>query len=118
MASAEQVVEHLNDVDFPAHRDDLVRAAEQAGAPGDVISALRDAAGGVRQHGRSDEVRPHPAEPDQDPSVKAAQARDKKPHRIAEPLRDVEPTEVHEKGHSAACRRVPVAGSADERARR
>ena len=37
-----------------------------------------------------------PAEPDQDPSVKAAQAHDKKHQRIAEPLRDVEPTEVHE----------------------
>jgi hypothetical protein len=37
-----------------------------------------------------------PAEPDQDPSVKAAQAHDKGHQRIAESLRDVEPTEVHE----------------------
>jgi hypothetical protein len=41
MTSAEQVVEYLNDVDLPAHRADLVRAAEQAGAPDHVVRALR-----------------------------------------------------------------------------
>lgn len=37
-----------------------------------------------------------PAEPDQEPGVKAAQAHDKKHQRIAEPLRDVSLTEVQE----------------------
>jgi hypothetical protein len=97
MASSEQVVEYLKDVDFPAHRDDLVRAAEQAGAPEDVIKALR--AMPPEEYGSKAEVMRSahtPAEPDQDPSVKAAQAHDKKHQRIAEPLRDVEPTELHE----------------------
>lgn len=41
MASAAEVVDHLTTVDFPAHRDDLVRAAEGEGAPEDVVKALR-----------------------------------------------------------------------------
>ncbi|HEV7876108.1 MAG TPA: DUF2795 domain-containing protein [Nocardioides sp.] len=90
MASAEEVVAYLDDVDFPAHRDDLVRAAEQAGAPQDVIKALRGMP--PEEYGSKAEVMRSahtPAEPEQDPSVKAAQARDKRHQRIAEPLRDV-----------------------------
>jgi len=97
MASAAQVIEYLKDVDFPAHRDVLVRAAEQARAPEDVIKALR--AMPPEEYGNKAEVMTSahtPAEPDQDPSVKAAQAHDKLHQRIAEPLRDVVPTEVHE----------------------
>jgi hypothetical protein len=37
-----------------------------------------------------------PAAPGQDPSVKAAQAHDKKHQRIAQPERDAPPSEVHE----------------------
>jgi hypothetical protein len=97
MVSAEQVVEYLDRVDFPAHRDDLVRAAEQAGAPEEVIKALRGMP--PEEYASKDEVirSAHtPAEPDQDPSVKAAQARDKKHQRIAEPLREATPSEVRE----------------------
>lgn len=97
MASAEEVVQYLEDVDFPAHRDDLVRAAEQAGAPEDVIKALR--AMPPEEYGNKAEVMRSahtPAEPGRDASVKAAQAHDKKHQRIAEALRDVEPTEVRE----------------------
>ena len=97
MASAEQVIDYLKDVDFPAHRDELVRAAEQAHAPEDVIKAVR--AMPPEEYGSKAEVMRSahtPAEPDADRSVKAAQAHDKKHQRIAEPLRDVEPTEVHE----------------------
>jgi hypothetical protein len=97
MASADQVAEYLDDVDFPAHRDDLVRAAEHAGAPDDVIKALR--AMPPEEYASKAEVMRSahtPAEPDQDPSVKAAQARDKKHQRIAEPLRDVEPPGLQE----------------------
>jgi hypothetical protein len=35
------VVEYLTNVDFPASRDALVQAAEQDGAPEDVVKALR-----------------------------------------------------------------------------
>jgi hypothetical protein len=90
MASADEVVAYLDDVDFPAHRDDLVRAAEQAGAPQDVIKALRGMP--PEEYGSKAEVMRSahtPAEPEQDPSVKAARARDKRHQRIAEPLRDV-----------------------------
>lgn len=41
MATADDVIEYLKMVDFPASRDDLVREAQQAGAPNDVIKALR-----------------------------------------------------------------------------
>jgi hypothetical protein len=41
MVNAEQVVDHLTNVDFPAHRDELVAAAEAEGAPEGVIKALR-----------------------------------------------------------------------------
>jgi hypothetical protein len=97
MASAEQVVEYLTNVDFPADRDDLVRAAEQEGAPQDVIKALR--AMPPEEYASKDEVMRSahtPAAPGQDPSVKAAQAHDKKHQRIAQPERDVPPSEVHE----------------------
>jgi hypothetical protein len=89
MASAEEVVAYLDSVDFPAHRDDLVRAAEEAGAPEDVIKALRGMP--PEEYGSKAEVMRSahtPAEPDQDPGIKAAQARDKRHQRIAEPLRD------------------------------
>jgi hypothetical protein len=90
MASADEVVAYLDDVDFPAHRDDLVRAAEQAGAPQDVIKALRGMP--PEDYGSKAEVMRSahtPAEPDQDPGFKAARARDKRHQRIAEPLREV-----------------------------
>jgi hypothetical protein len=97
MASAEQVVEYLTNVDFPAHRDDLVRAAEREGAPEDVIKALRGMP--PEEYTNKDEVMRSahtPAAPDQDPSIRAAQARDKKHQRIAQPLRDAASPEVHE----------------------
>lgn len=41
MATADEVVDHLTNADFPAHRDDLVRCAQDEGAPEDVVKALR-----------------------------------------------------------------------------
>jgi hypothetical protein len=41
VATAEDMVEYLTNVDFPASRDALVQAAEQDGAPEDVVKALR-----------------------------------------------------------------------------
>jgi hypothetical protein len=92
MASAEQVVEYLKNLDFPAHRDELVREAEREGAPEDVIKALR--AMPPEEYANKDEVMRSahtPIAQDEDPSVKAAQAHDKKHQRIAQPERDVTP---------------------------
>jgi hypothetical protein len=36
-----ELQKHLGGVDYPASRDDLVRAAEQNGAGDDVLEALR-----------------------------------------------------------------------------
>jgi hypothetical protein len=92
MASAEQVVEYLKNVDFPAPRDELVREAEREGAPEDVIKALR--AMPPEEYANKDEVMRSahtPAAPEEDPRVRAAQAHDKKHQRIAQPERDVTP---------------------------
>jgi Protein of unknown function (DUF2795) len=37
-----ELQKHLKGVDYPASRDDLVRAAESNGAPGEVVEALRN----------------------------------------------------------------------------
>src|SRR4051794_20808268 len=37
----EQVRQYLGDVDFPADKDTLVAAAERAGAPEEVVKAIR-----------------------------------------------------------------------------
>ena len=41
MANAIDVQKYLSGVDYPAGRDDLVRHAEGAGAPDDVLDLLR-----------------------------------------------------------------------------
>ncbi len=41
MATREEVLDHLEDVDFPADKDALVAAAHAHGAPEDVLKALR-----------------------------------------------------------------------------
>ncbi|MFE0807528.1 DUF2795 domain-containing protein [Streptomyces sp. NPDC058794] len=39
--SAREVAEAIKDVDFPARKDDLIRAAREAGASQDAVAALR-----------------------------------------------------------------------------
>lgn len=39
--STDQLRQALRDVDFPAGKDELIRAAQASGAPGEVIRALR-----------------------------------------------------------------------------
>ena len=41
MTTAQDVREYLKTVDFPADKDAIVRAAEEIGAPEDVVKALR-----------------------------------------------------------------------------
>ena len=95
MASAEEVVKYLEDADFPAHRDDLVRVAEEHGAPEDVIKALRGMPPEVYAN-RAEVMRSAktPAEPDEDPGLHFARMRDRKHERIAEPLRELPPEEM------------------------
>ena len=39
--STDQLRQAVRDVDFPAGQDELIRAAQPSGAPGEVIRALR-----------------------------------------------------------------------------
>jgi hypothetical protein len=39
--STDQLRQALRDVDFPVGKDELIRAAQASGAPGEVIRALR-----------------------------------------------------------------------------
>jgi Protein of unknown function (DUF2795) len=41
MATTDEVLGYLDPVDFPAGKDEIVRGAERAGAPEDVLKALR-----------------------------------------------------------------------------
>ncbi len=41
MPTAADVIEHLTEVDFPAHRDDLIEAATAKGAPLEVLHVLQ-----------------------------------------------------------------------------
>lgn len=41
MVMAQDMILYLGAVDFPASKDDLVHAAQDAGAPEDVLKALR-----------------------------------------------------------------------------
>ncbi|QLQ35491.1 DUF2795 domain-containing protein [Micromonospora robiginosa] len=89
MASYSDVLEYLSALDYPAGKDDVIRAAEQEGAPADVLRALRalppvDYANGV-EVARSAGI---DAAPEVDPSQRAAQARD--PHtRVSQHLRGI-----------------------------
>lgn len=49
--STDQLRQALRDVDFPAGKDELIRAAQASGAPDEVIRALRPSRGGIRQPG-------------------------------------------------------------------
>nr|MDT0657419.1 DUF2795 domain-containing protein [Micromonospora sp. DSM 115978] len=90
MVTNADVLRHLTAVDFPAHRDDLVREAERAGAPPPVLRALR--AMPPVDYGNADEVarsvRTDPS-PEESPASLAAKARDRRHQRIAQHLRRI-----------------------------
>lgn len=90
MVSTQEVTEYLTEIDFPAHRDDIVRSAEQLDAPDGVVKALRAMPPVVYEN--KDEVRRSAhteTEPGQDPGHRAAQARDSQHEQIAQHLREV-----------------------------
>jgi hypothetical protein len=57
----DQVLRHLEDVDYPAGKEGLVAAAERAGAPEPVVSNLR-AIPPVEYRNRAEVLRSVPAE--------------------------------------------------------
>jgi hypothetical protein len=90
MASNEQVLQYLVDVDFPATRDELVEEAERNNAPDDVVKSLR--AMPPVEYGSKAEVQRSAlrteAEPEQPAGHQAAQARHNDESRLAQHLRE------------------------------
>lgn len=90
MASRTEVLRYLSRLDYPAAKDAVVRQAEREGAPPDVLRALRalppvDYANDA-EVARSAAVDPAP---EVGPAPRAQQARDKRPQRVAQPLRGI-----------------------------
>ncbi|TDB71630.1 MULTISPECIES: DUF2795 domain-containing protein [unclassified Micromonospora] len=89
MASYSDVLHYLSSLDYPAGKDDVVREAERAGAPTDVLKALRalppvDYANG-NEVARSAGIE---AAPEIDAAQRAAQARDRH-QRVSQHLRGI-----------------------------
>ncbi|TDC77840.1 DUF2795 domain-containing protein [Micromonospora sp. KC606] len=89
MASYSDVLHYLSGLDYPAEKDDVVREAERAGAPPEVLKALRalppvDYANGT-EVARSAGI---DAAPEVDASQRAAQARDRH-QRVSQHLRGI-----------------------------
>jgi hypothetical protein len=83
------VLDYLADVDYPADKDTLLAAAERAGAPDEVLKAIR-AIPPVDYRSRAEvarSVRVDPA-PGRSPAQKAKQARADAPPGLAEHMRD------------------------------
>ena len=86
----ETVLGHLADVDYPADKEALLTAAERAGAPAEVLKAIR-AMPPVEYRSRAEVARSVRTDPgagrDPGPAAAPARAADVRP-RIAEHLRD------------------------------
>lgn len=77
--SVRDVLNALQDVDFPAGKEELVQAAENAGAPEEVVKALR--AIPPDEYGNRDEVaRPVRVGPASDLDLSAAQRAEQARH--------------------------------------
>ncbi|MFY1635191.1 DUF2795 domain-containing protein [Solwaraspora sp. WMMB335] len=89
MASYEEVLGSLNDLDFPAGKDLIVAEAERAGASPGVLRALR-ALPPVEYANRVEVARSAAVDPapEQDPAQRAARARFRDHQRVAQHLRE------------------------------
>ncbi|MGW0433561.1 DUF2795 domain-containing protein [Micromonospora sp. NPDC003197] len=88
MATNAEVLRYLTSMDFPADKQDIIREAERAGAPPDVLKALR-AMPPVDYHNTNEVVRSartNPA-PEVTPADLAARARNRKQQQVARHLR-------------------------------
>ena len=90
--TSDEVVRYLRDVDYPASKEDLLRAADDAGAPQEVLGALR-AIPPEEYANRAEVARSVPTDPAADlhPSAaqRAEQARVRR-HRGPQPLSEYE----------------------------
>jgi hypothetical protein len=92
LPTADAVADALLDVDFPASKAELVRAAERAGAGEDVLAALRSLP--LADYDNRDEVLRSVETVEatgQTPAQKAAQARASVPPGLAEHQRTTAP---------------------------
>jgi hypothetical protein len=85
----EDVLRHLQDVDYPAGKEALVDAAERAGAPEAVVRSLR-AIPPVEYRSRAEVARSVPVDPGAGRSASRAaeQARTRAPSGVAEHMRE------------------------------
>lgn len=88
MVTNDEVLRYLERMDFPASKEDIVHEAEQEGAPGDVLRALR-AMPPLDYGNRSEVARSAGTDlaPEKTPPEKAVKARDRRHQRVAEHLR-------------------------------
>ena len=85
----DQILRYLADVDYPAGKEVLVAAAEQAGAPEAVVRSLR-AIPPVEYRNRAEVMRSVPVDPGAGRSASRAaeQARTRDPSGVAEHMRE------------------------------
>lgn len=89
MVTSSDVLDYLSGLDYPAGKDDILREAERAGAPGDVLRALaalppvdyRDGAQVARSAGTD-------TAPEETPATLAAKNRERH-QRVARHLRRI-----------------------------
>jgi hypothetical protein len=93
--SSDEVVRYLGDADFPAPKEELLRVADAAGAPPEVLKALR-AIPPEEYANRGQVARSVPTDPAADlhpsPAQRAEQARERRhrgPHPVSEYEREV-----------------------------
>jgi hypothetical protein len=87
--TTDQVLSYLTDVDYPADKDTLVAAAEQAGAPEGVIRSIR-AIPPVEYRNKAEVAQSVRTDPGagRSPGRAAGQARTDGPPGVAEHLRE------------------------------
>ena len=93
--TSDEVVRYLKGVDYPAGKEDLLRAANDAGAPPEVLKALR-AIPPEEYANRAEVARSVPTDPAADlhptAAQRAEQARERRrrgPHPVSEYQREV-----------------------------
>lgn len=100
--TVEDVLRSLRDVDFPAGKDELIRAAQEAGAPEEVIHALRAIPPEVYRS-RTEVARSVPADPDLELGISPGQrfqqarvVRHHGPRGLSERMKEVPKPAVEE----------------------
>jgi hypothetical protein len=90
MVSNADVLRYLTSMDFPAGKEKIIQGAQEAGAPPEVLRALR--ALPPVDYGNTNEVVRSAATdvaPEVTPADLAARARDRKHQRVAQHLRGI-----------------------------